>query len=254
MKIKDLILPFAWTEYSQKLKHHIDNPRSMGYFSNEDAQACGLRLAQASSGDIPSGNSVQFFWMVDPTDGIIVDTKYQLFGEAILVGLAEAISILIVGKNYDQAARLDVAVMDQFLRDHNETPAFPSDSLSHCALILETIKKCSTHCLDIPISISYSAPPVTDGSIQGEGFAGFKELKLAEKIDLINQVLDQDVRPYVEMDAGGVEVIGLQNNQVTIAYQGNCTSCFSATGATLSYIQKVIKAKVDPELEVIPTL
>jgi len=42
---------------------------------------------------------------------MIIDAKYQLFGEAIMIGLAEAISILM-WKKFDQAARLDVAVLD----------------------------------------------------------------------------------------------------------------------------------------------
>ncbi len=254
MNLKEWIRPFSWTEYSQKLRHHIDNPRSIGFFTKEDAKACALRLSVAEAGELEGGNFIRFFWMVDPADGMIIDAKYQLFGEAIMIGLAEAISILIVGKNYDQAARLDVAVLDHFLRDRNETPSFPSDSLNHVALVLEAIKKCATECLDIPITVNYEAPPVTHEPVEGNGFPGFKDLKLSQKVDFINQVLDQEVRPYVEMDAGGVEVIGLQDNQLTIAYQGNCVSCFSATGATLSYIQKVIRAKVDPALEVIPNL
>jgi NifU-like protein len=254
MKSKPYIRPFAWAEYSRKLSHHIDNPRSVGFFTESDAKACALRKVEEESGEIERGNLIRFYWMIDPSDGVIVDAKYQLFGESILIGLAEALCILIVGKNYDQAARVDIAVVDHFLRDQNEVPAFPSDSLNHLSLVLEAIKKCATSCLDIPISITYQAPPIQGNEIEGDGFPGFKNLKLSEKISLINQVLDKEVRPYVEMDAGGVEVIGLQENQLTIAYQGNCTSCFSATGATLTYIQKVIRAKVDPDLEVIPNL
>lgn len=254
MKTNELICAFAWQEYSQKLKHHIQNARSVGFFTEEDAKACALRLVVSESGDFESGNILRFYWLVDPSDGVLVDAKYQVFGETILMGLAEALCVLIVGKNYDQAARLDRQVVDHFLRDHNDQHAFPEDSVEHLSLVLDTIKKCASFCLDIPIRVSYEAPPLMHEGIEGNGYEGFKELKLSEKIELINQVLDQDVRPYVEMDAGGVEVIGLKENQVVIEYQGNCTSCFSATGATLSYIQKVIRAKVDPDLEVIPNL
>ncbi len=254
METHDLIRPFAWQEYSQKLKSHIHNARSTGFFTEEDAKACALRLVIDESGDFESGNLLRFFWLVDPSDGILVDAKYQVFGETILMGFAESLCILIVGKNYDQAARIDMQVVDHFLRDHNDESSFPPDSIDHLELILETIKKCAGQCLDIPIQASYVAPPLMHEGIEGNGFEGFKDLKLSQKIEFINQVLDQDVRPYVEMDAGGVEVIGLKGNQVIIEYQGNCTSCFSATGATLTYIQKVIRAKVDPDLEVIPNL
>ena len=71
----------------------------------------------------------------------------------------------------------------------------------------------------------------------------------------MNFILDKDVRPYTELDAGGVELLNLiEDKEVIIAYQGTCTSCHSATGATLSYIQQVLKAKVHPDIFVTPNL
>lgn len=254
MSLKELIRPFSWTEYSKKLHQHIQKPRSVGIFTEEDAKSTTLRLSVGTEGCIEEGNMVSFYWLVDPSDGIIVDCKYQMFGQSILLGVAEALCILIVGKNYDQAARLHMEVVEQFLRDNNDTLAFPEELSCHVELALLAIKECAQNCLDIPVAQNYVAPPTTGHLVEGNGYEGFDELSLSQKIALINQVLDTDVRPYVEMDAGGVEVIGLQNNQVTIQYEGTCTSCHSATGATLSYIQQVIRAKVDPKLEVIPNL
>jgi len=45
-----------------------------------------------------------------------------------------------------------------------------------------------------------------------------------------------------------------EDREVIISYQGNCTSCYSAVGATLSYIQKVFRAQVHPDIVVIPDL
>jgi NifU-like protein len=78
---------------------------------------------------------------------------------------------------------------------------------------------------------------------------------LNQKLQVLEKVMDQQVRPYIALDGGGVEVINLLNDrEVIISYQGNCTSCFSAVGATLSYIQQVVKAKVHPSLVVVPNL
>lgn len=72
---------------------------------------------------------------------------------------------------------------------------------------------------------------------------------------VIEEVMKEEIRPYIELDGGGVEVINLLNNrEVIIAYEGSCTSCFSSTGATLSYIQQTLRAKVHPELIVIPNI
>lgn len=254
MSLKQIIKESFWALYSPKLVQYIQKPRSAGAFSQEDARSCALRLVEGEAGAREHGNYGKYFWLVDPNDGIVVDAKYQVYGESILVGLFEAASSLIVGKNYDQAARLHIEVLDNALRDKNAVSAFPKDAVAHVSIVIEAIKICAQQCMDIPISLTYDAPPIQFSSLEGEGYPGFDKLSLSEKISLIDQVLDQEVRPYVEMDAGGVEVIGLQQDQLTIAYQGNCTSCFSATGATLSFIQQVIRAKVDPKLRVIPNL
>lgn len=79
------------------------------------------------------------------------------------------------------------------------------------------------------------------------------DLSLKEKIAVIEHVLDEDVRPYIALDAGGVEVLNLLNDhEVIITYQGTCTSCYSSVGTTLSYIQETLRRKVHPDLSVIP--
>lgn len=254
MGLKQLIKSSFWARYSHKLSQHIQRPRSVGVFTQEDGESCALRFVQGQAGDISMGNWAQYFWLVDPNDGIVVDARYQVYGESILIGLLEAASNLIIGKNYDQAARVHIEVLDNALRDKNDTGAFPDEAIAHVSIVTEAIKKCAQQCMDIPISLSYEAPPIHSSPVEGNGYPDFDKLSLSQKIALIDQVLDQEVRPYIEMDAGGVEVVGLKQDQLTISYKGTCTSCFSATGATLSFIQQVIRAKVDPKLKVIPNL
>lgn len=71
-------------------------------------------------------------------------------------------------------------------------------------------------------------------------------------MDKINQVLNSDVRPALAGDGGGLVVLGLDNNVLTIKYQGACGSCPSATAGTISAIQNVLRFKVNPELSVVP--
>jgi len=83
----------------------------------------------------------------------------------------------------------------------------------------------------------------------------FATLSKEEKIKLIEKVLDEEVRPFVERDGGGVVVEDInENNQVVIAYQGACVGCYAAIGGTLSYIDEMIKQKVDPNLSVVPNM
>lgn len=67
----------------------------------------------------------------------------------------------------------------------------------------------------------------------------------------INQIIDEKVRPALANDGGGLEVLGVEENIVTIRYQGACGSCPSAINATLTAIAGLLKRDIDPSLEVV---
>ena len=67
----------------------------------------------------------------------------------------------------------------------------------------------------------------------------------------INEILDEKVRPALMGDGGYIEVLGLQDNTLSIRYQGACGSCPSSLTGTLMAIEGMLKQEIDPELEVI---
>lgn len=258
MGLKQLLQPFPWQQYSMKLKKKIEEPFSASIITEADAKAANLRLAIGSAGSVNEGNNIVFFLLVSLDDGTIVDAKYQLYGETALIGAAEEIITLIVGKNYDQASRVSLDMLERSLRDKSDVPSAPETVLEHFMLAVEALSHATQQCMDIPLSGAYIAPPIPADMgdlVTGDGYPGFKELPIAQKIALIDHILSEDVRPFIEMDAGGVEVLSIQNEvEVLIAYQGACETCFSATGATLSFIQQVLRAKLDKDLIVVPNL
>ncbi len=257
MPLSTLVQSFPWYRYSKKLCAKIDNPRCAGFFTKEESAARGMRLVEGTEGFVEEGNAVRLYWLVDPTDGIIVDAKFQVFGQSVLIGAAEAACELITGKNYDQAKRITADLLDKHLRERSEEHAFPPETFPHVNLVLGAIEIAAQECLDIPVSATYVAPPMpTDiGEVVEGGYPGWDLLDIEQKISVIEQVLDQDVRPYIALDAGGVEVLNLiQGTDVVISYQGSCTSCYSSVGTTLSYIQQILRNKVHPSLVVVPDL
>lgn len=66
----------------------------------------------------------------------------------------------------------------------------------------------------------------------------------------INHLLDEQVRPYLLADGGGLKVIGLDGNRLKVHYQGACGTCPSATSGTLYAIESMVK-RIDPEIQVI---
>lgn len=255
MGLVHLTQSFPWYRYSKKLAAKIDHPRNVGLFSPEESEARGMFLAEASEGAVAEGNCLRLYWLVDKDDGIIVDARFQVYGQSALIGAAEATCELLIGKNYDQAKRINADLIDRQVRDKSDEPAFPREAYPHLNLVLGAIETAAEKCSAIPFASTYSAPPVPIGNhevVEG-GYPGWSDLPLKKKIAVIEEVLDRDVRPYIELDAGGVHVLNLLNDkEVIISYSGACTSCYSSIGTTLSYIQQILRNKVSANITVTP--
>lgn len=256
MSLQQFLNSFMWTRYSKILMSKIDEPHCAGVFIRKEAAERGMRLVEGSKGSIEEGYILFLFWLVDPEDGLIVDAKFQVFGQTALIGAAEVACELLVGKNYLQAQRLTTELIEKQVLDKNGR-TFPREAFPYLNLVLEVIESCADQCKDLPIPESNLSTPVPTSLAhveQGE-YPGWKELSLKEKLSLIEEVLDQDIRPYIALDAGGVIVLNLiDDKELIIAYQGSCTSCYSSVGTTLSYIQQIIRTKLHPDITVTPQM
>ena len=68
----------------------------------------------------------------------------------------------------------------------------------------------------------------------------------------IEEILDKYVRPALAGDGGGVELVDVEGNIVTIRYQGACGSCPTSTANTLMAIENLLQDQVDPEIVLQP--
>jgi NifU-like protein len=243
-----LIQAFYWEFFSKKLREKIDRLRFVGFFTPALAEEKKMRLAVGRSGD------VSLYWLVDETDGIIADAKFQAFGPIGLIAAAEIGSELILRKNYDQASRLSADLIDQHVRDRKEAPAFPKECYPYLNQVLTAIDHAVQQCTDIPFAVSYDTTPIESdfGEIVG-GIPGWEQFAQEQKRKIIEEVIDKEIRPYIELDAGGVQVIQFhETGEVVISYEGACTTCHSSTGSTLSAIQQILRSRVHPSLFVTP--
>ncbi|MFM9905558.1 MAG: NifU family protein [Pyrinomonadaceae bacterium] len=71
------------------------------------------------------------------------------------------------------------------------------------------------------------------------------------KVAQINELLDERIRPYLASDGGWLEVLELEENKLSIRYEGACGSCPSSLTGTLMAIENMIKEEIDPEITVV---
>ncbi|MCF7852573.1 MAG: NifU family protein [Simkaniaceae bacterium] len=246
--------PFTWSRYSKALKASILYPHNAGTITPEDAQMSEMRLLSGSAGRLKDGNFAKIYLLIDEEDGLIADAKFQAFGDSALIGSLQILCNFVLRKNYDQASRMTADLIDKQVREREDQNAFPPETYPHLNLALSALMEALEGCQDIPFAINY-VPPVPFDREKGNeapAFPHFNDLNDAQKKAIIEEVIEKDIRPYIELDAGGVEITKIDGYQITITYQGNCTSCYSATGATLSAIQSHLQTKVNENIAVIP--
>ncbi len=239
-----------WELFSKKLREKIDHFRFAGSFTPEIAEEKGMRYVKGVA------ENIAIYWLVDETDGIIADAKFQAYGPIALLAALEIASELAIRKNYTQVSRISADLIDQHVRDRKETPAFPKECSSHLNEVLSAIDSAVSQCLDIPYAESYDMTPIESdfGEIPG-GIPGWDNFPKGQKMHIVEEVINREIRPYIELDAGGIRLVDLhESGEVEISYEGACTSCHASTGSTLSAIQKILKARVHPSLIVVPKI
>jgi Fe-S cluster biogenesis protein NfuA len=72
-----------------------------------------------------------------------------------------------------------------------------------------------------------------------------------EALKKINEIIDLRIKPALAGDGGGLEVLGLEDNTLTIRYQGACGTCPSSIRGTLVAIENLLRREVNEDLSVI---
>lgn len=245
-----------WMFYTKKLQDRILHLTNVGYFTSEEAKTKAMRLVIGREGSLQEGSFLAIYLLVNESDGVIMDARFQAFGSTAFIGAADALCEILLKKNYAQASRVSADLIDKKLRDHPSIEAFPEGMNRYLNLVLSAVFDATSLCQDITITDPYSHSPVEEGSHNTEGsnhYHQWPSYTLEEKLAIIREVILQEIEPYIALDEGGVEVTELKDDkEVIVVYQGSCTSCFSATGATLNAIQQILRDKVHPDIFVTP--
>ena len=70
------------------------------------------------------------------------------------------------------------------------------------------------------------------------------------EIAQIEMILDQTIRPALQMDGGDIQIVGLSDNKLSVNYQGACGSCPSSAMGTLKAIENILREEYNPNIVV----
>lgn len=77
-----------------------------------------------------------------------------------------------------------------------------------------------------------------------------QEITQTQKILKINTVIEQQISPQLQKDGGDIEFIDLDGNKVKVKLTGVCGGCKNASMTLKSFVESILKEKVDANIEV----
>lgn len=78
-----------------------------------------------------------------------------------------------------------------------------------------------------------------------------KRLTNIQKMKLVEETMEREIRPALRADGGDIDFIDLEGNQVFVALRGTCTSCPSSGFTLQKYVEGKLKELVSEEIVVV---
>jgi NifU-like protein len=69
-----------------------------------------------------------------------------------------------------------------------------------------------------------------------------------QKIKLIEETLEREIRPALQKDGGNIELIDVEGNRVMVSLRGTCATCAASQVTLKNYVETKLRELVTPEL------
>jgi len=268
-------------EYTDKVKDHFLNPRNVGVIENADAVG--------EVGSIACGDALTLYLKLDDNKRI-VDAKFQTFGCASAIASSSALTEILKGKTLEEARDISNDNIADFLgglpKEKMHCSVMGQDALKKAiscylgeeakAIEGEIVCECFG-VTDVQIRHAVNdnhldtIEDVTNYLKAGGGCGQCHEriqeiidvtlgrvptetkrprLTNLQKIRLIEETLEQDIKPALKLDGGDLELIDVDGNRVMVRLRGACASCGKSQMTLKNHVESKLRQNVSPELVV----
>lgn len=214
---------------SPDLRARLEDLRFVGTLSQVDANAAGARLVTTSHGAEGGRDRIDLTMLLD-AEGRVVDLRYRSLATGLDLVAYDAMAQAAIGRPLAELPTITrgqaLGLIDSGAGD--DQAGFP---------VLAKIA-----------GGSRPAPVESGGAVASE--LPWAEIGLFEKVRRIEHVLDEQVRPMLATDGGGIELVDLRDEELVVQYQGACGSCSSSIGGTMFFIEDTLNAALGVELKI----
>jgi NifU-like protein len=267
-------------EYTDKVKEHFLKPRNAGEVEN--ANAVG------EVGSMACGDALKLSLRVDE-NGKVADAKFKTFGCASAIASASALTEMLKGKTVEEAEKITNQDIADFLgglpKEKMHCSVLGRQALEQALAqykgehVKEKEGEIVCECfgvtdLEIEKAIRENdlstVEEVTNYTKAGGGCENCHDtireiiatvraeqkpvakpkLTNIQKIRMIEEVIEGEIRPSLKHDGGDVELIDVIGNRVLVAKRGTCAVCQASEQTFKNLVETKLQELVWPELVV----
>jgi NifU-like protein len=265
-------------EYTDKVKEHFLNPRNVGEVENPD----GI----AEVGSIACGDALKLSFKLDENKRI-KDIKFKTFGCASAIATSSALTEMVKGMTLDEAMKVtnqDIAAylgglpqekmhcsvmgkqaMEKAIENYKGGPPAEPAAQIICECFGVTEREIEQAVRENNLS---TVEEVTNYTKAGGGCGGCHDairqiidrvragaapvarpkLSNIQKIKMIEETIDREIRPSLKKDGGDIELVDVIGNRVLVATRGTCATCKAADITLKHFVELKLRDFVSPEL------
>lgn len=267
-------------DYSDKVKDHFLNPRNVGEIEDPDGMV--------EIGSIACGDALRFMFKLGD-DNRISEARFKTFGCASAIASASALTEMVKGMTLEEAEKITNQDIADFLGGLPDAkmhcsvlgrqalegaianyrgvpvPTEPHTIVCECFGVTDhDIEKAITE------NNLMTVEEVTNFTKAGGGCGtchdaiddlinrvwaekrGTTKPRLSnlQKIKLIEETIDREIRPSLKKDGGDLEIIDIIGNRVLLALRGSCATCPMSEQTMKGFVETKLRELVDADLTV----
>jgi len=77
-----------------------------------------------------------------------------------------------------------------------------------------------------------------------------KKLTNIQRMRMIEEVLEKEIRPRLQLDGGDIELADVEGLVVSVTLRGHCVGCPASQATVHGTVERILRDKVDPEIQV----
>ena len=223
-------------------------PKHRGAIFQTEADDKGLALVDAKSG------TLKIYVLIDPDAEQVLNVKFFTYGGQVLTAFANIFCEELLDKKIEEIQNISFEnLFGKFGLEPSNADFQTVAKLSE--IIAEAYPEKKKIALAARAAMGSAKLKAFSAEGREQADEHWRNLSKDEKLEQIEECLNDNVRAMLAGDGGGLEVLDIKDEKtVLIRYQGACAGCGAAGEGTLYYIENQLQQHVYYDLTVEPDL